>query len=298
MNFLEYVRGKKILHVSHSKPDCDAVASVYWGIEFFGGDYYFHDVTSNKVLALMEYLQLDPDKEPPPDTKDFDLVIVYDTERRSNVDYIDLDVTPYVIFDHHPRETEFVRGAVYSYKIPNSATVVNLYNFSIENGIDLLTNEKVRFAFAVALYSDTIALKTARENELKLLGELLGNRKVGDILDLFSRRPIRSAMFIKDLTSYREMIVSNYRIGVIETNGVEDGVHVFVDGLFYPFGLDLLIAVTPMGLKFHVKKVYVQKIYHKVLVKLEKEWGIRRDHGIWVGFYDVDRLIEELHKRM
>ncbi len=297
MNFLEYAKDKKILHISHSRPDCDAVASVYWGIETFGGDYYFHDVSSNKALALMEYLQLDPDRDPP-DVKDFDLVIVYDTERRSNVDYIDLDVTPYAIFDHHPRETEFVRGAVYSYKIPNSATVVNLYNFSAENGIDLLVDEKIRFAFAVALYSDTIALKTARENELKLLGELLGNRRVEDILNLFSRRPIKSGEFIKDLTSYRETIVNNYRIGVIETNGVEDELHVFVDGLFYPFGLDLLIAVTPMGLKFHVKKIHVQRIYHRVLVNLEKEWGIKRDHGVWVGFYDVDRVIEELQKRI
>ncbi|MCD6462375.1 MAG: phosphoesterase, partial [Thermotogae bacterium] len=61
---------------------------------------------------------------------------------------------------------------------------------------------------------------------------------------------------------------------------------------------DLLIAVTPMGLKFHVKKIHVQRIYHRVLVNLEKEWGVKRDLGVWVGFYDVDRVIEELQKRI
>ncbi|ACJ75338.1 hypothetical protein THA_878 [Thermosipho africanus TCF52B] len=43
MNFnalLKFCKGKNILHTTHTKSDCDGIASVFWGLNVFGGEYY------------------------------------------------------------------------------------------------------------------------------------------------------------------------------------------------------------------------------------------------------------------
>ncbi len=295
MDVLKYADGKKILHLTHSYPDCDAIASVYWGVSTFGGDCYFHMVTSKKSRVFLDYTDLKPLKFVPDPSK-YDLVIVYDTERP--LEYVDIVGVPYVIFDHHPRETDFVNKAFFSYKIPSSANVVNLYYFSIENELEVVKDEKILFSFAVGLYTDTIALKTARENELYLMGKFLGNKRLEEILNLFSTAEVNSKKFLNHLKTYKEYLINGYKIGLIELDDPEDETHVFIDGLFYPFNLDIAVFVLPNGIKFHVRKRDVQKIYHRVLVSIEKEWKIEKDRGIWKNFFDVKKLLEELALRL
>ncbi|QTA37450.1 phosphoesterase [Thermosipho ferrireducens] len=293
MNFkdlLKFSKGKKILHTTHTFSDCDGIASVFWGLKVFGGDYYIPALELRSAYGLVKKLNLTPEKKL--NYKEYDLFFIYDTEKQENVDFLPLEKNKYVIFDHHHgRDSAFLKNAMYVYSQPSSANVVNLYELSIVNEIEL--SEDILLAFAVGLYTDTAALRTARSNEFYYMSKFLLEKRLEDILDIIYLEPIDKDNFLKLLENIKFFYIKTLSIAVSKFNN-QNEYFGFIDGLFNILNLDILIGILPEGIKIHMKKKHIQKVYHRLLIPLQKELRINRDHGIWYNFYDYKSILKTL----
>ncbi|ANQ53612.1 phosphoesterase [Thermosipho sp. 1070] len=287
MNTLDllYFKSKKILHTTHKMADCDGIASIYWGLKVFGGTYYIPPYELRSAYGLLKYLNLSFTHP-----NDFDYIFVYDTDKREDLN-INLS-KPYVIFDHHnKRDHEFFQNALFSYSITSSANVINLYNLSIELGIEL--DETTLFSFAIALYTDTAMFRTARKNEFLYFSKFLGNKKFEDIYEIIYQKEISQENFISSIKNAKFLNKNNLKICITQFK-THDEFYAFIDGLFNVLNLDILLALLPEGLRIHLKKKHVQKIYHALFVPIQKEYNIRRYQGIWLNFYDYNLLLNAL----
>ncbi|MDK2886631.1 MAG: hypothetical protein PWP54_1193 [Thermosipho sp. (in: thermotogales)] len=290
-DLLDFSKDKKILHTTHTKSDCDGISSIYWGINVFGGDYYIPEFELRTASGLIKILNLKTGGNV--GFKRYDLIFIYDTERSENVDFLPQNI-PYVIFDHHPaRDTEFLNNAIYKFNRKASANVINLYDISIENNLAL--SDDVLFSFAVALYTDTAMFRTARGAEFEYLSKFLKNRKFEEILETIYFEKIDKESFIDQISKTQFFEINSLSVAVCRLNS-QDEYYAYIDSLFDVLSLDVFIGILPEGIKVHVKKRHVQKVYHRILVQLQKGMNIKRDHGVWLNFFDYNLILEALKK--
>ncbi|SHH32850.1 DHH family phosphoesterase [Thermosipho atlanticus] len=288
-DLFKIVKQKKILHTTHINPDCDGIASIYWGINVFGGDYYIPKITLRTTKGLVKKLNLSDNQKK--DFTDYDFVFIYDTEMKEHVNFIPKN-KPYVLFDHHHmRDKEFIKNSLFSYISESSANVVNLYELSRE--FNIVLNDYVLFSFAIALYTDTIMFKTARKQEFVYFSKFLTNHRFEDITDTIYSEEINWKKFKKCLNKLEIIQLNNLNIGISDFES-ENIYYSFIESLFDVITLDVLIGILPQGLKIHMKKKHIQKIYHKLLIPLQKELNIKRFQGFWHNFFDYKKILEKL----
>ncbi|WP_232218220.1 hypothetical protein [Thermosipho sp. 1063] len=167
---LLYFKSKKILHTTHKMADCDGIASIYWGLKVFGGTYYIPPYELRSAYGLLKYLNLSFTHP-----NDFDYIFVYDTDKREDLN-INLS-KPYVIFDHHnKRDHEFFQNALFSYSITSSANVINLYNLSIELGIEL--DETTLFFLCNCTLYGHRNVQNCKKKRIFVLFKVFGKQKI------------------------------------------------------------------------------------------------------------------------
>lgn len=287
---INYSKGKKILHTTHTKSDCDGIASIYWGLNVFGGDYFIQEFELRTASGLIKTLNLKTGGKI--NFEEYDIFFIYDTEKSENVDFLPLDNIPYVVFDHHPgRDSKFLDNAIYKFNRPSSANVINLYDISIENNINL--SDTILFSFAVALYTDTAMFRTARSTEFMYFSKFLNGRKFEEILETIYFEKINRKEFITQISKTQFYEINSLSVGVCVFK-TQDEFYAFIDSLFDVLSLDVFIGILPEGIKVHVKKKHVQKVYHRIFVQLQKRLNIKRDHGVWLNFYDYNLILEAL----
>lgn len=287
---INYSKGKKILHTTHTKSDCDGISSVYWGLNIFKGDYFIPEHELRTASGLVKTLNLKTGGKI--NFEEYDIFFVYDTEKSENVDFLPLNDIEYVIFDHHPgRDSDFLNNAIYRFNRKASANVINLYDISIGNNISL--SDKILFSFAVALYTDTAMFRTARSTEFMYFSKFLNGRRFEEVLETIYFEKINRKKFINQISKIQFFELSSLSIAVCDFE-TQDEFYAFIDSLFDTLSLDVFIGILPEGIKVHVKKKYVQKVYHRIFVKLQKKLNIKRDHGVWLNFYDYNLILEAL----
>lgn len=286
---IDFVKNKKILHTTHTKSDCDGIASIYWGLNVFSGEYYIPQFELRTASGLIKSLNLKSGGEI--NFEKYDLVFIYDTEKRENVEFLPENI-PYVIFDHHPgRDSKFLDSAIYKFTCPSSANVINLYDISIENNIYL--SDTILFSFAVALYTDTAMFRTARSTEFEYFSKFLKDRKFEEVLEIIYFDKIDRKEFISQISKTDFFEINSLSISVCKLNN-QDEYYTYIDSLFDVLSLDVFIGILPEGIKVHVKKRYVQKVYHRIFVPLQKRLNIKKDHGIWLNFFDYNLILDAL----
>lgn len=289
---INFSKNKKILHTTHTKSDCDGIASIYWGLNVFGGDYFIPEHELRSASGLIKYLNMTENRII--NFENYDLFFIYDTEKRDNVNFLPIKNTPYVIFDHHPgRDTEFLNNAVYKFNRPASANVINLYDISIENNITL--SDEILFSFAVALYTDTAMFRTARSNEFSYFSKFLNDKKFEEIVEIIYSKRINKKEFITQISKTEFHEINSLSVGICKFK-TQDEFYAFIDSLFDVLSLDVFIGILPEGIKTHVKKKHVQKVYHRIFIPLQKRFNIKRDHGVWLDFYDYSLILNALNE--
>ncbi|MBM7560397.1 DHH family phosphoesterase [Marinitoga litoralis] len=293
MNILdlkEYINGKRVLHTTHKFSDCDGIASIYWGINVFGGDYYIPRPELRSGEGLIDFLNLKTDNNINFDS--YDIYFIYDTSNYDDIDF--LENKEYVIFDHHSKINEdFVSNSVFAYINNASANVINLYELSIKNSIHL--KDEILLSFATALYTDTLMFRTAREKEFYYFSKFIKNKKFEDILNIIYSKNIDQKVFINSLKNLKLYNINDLIVSVCHFNDVNQ-YQAFLDGLLDVLGIDVSIGILPLGIKIQVKKTHVQKIYHQLLVPLQKKLNIKKQHGVWLNFFDYNLILESIKK--
>ncbi|GAB6189721.1 hypothetical protein JCM30566_14620 [Marinitoga arctica] len=287
-----FIKDKRILHTTHYHSDCDGIASVYWGINIFGGDYYIPTPELRSAEGVIEYLQLNKNNIINFDY--YDYYFIYDTSNTEDINFLSLNNKKYIVFDHHPNaEKSFVKNAYMYYINPMSANVINLYDLSIQNLIDL--DEKILMSFSIALYTDTLMLRTARSNEFKYFSKFIGKHNFEDILNIIYSKSIEENIFFDTLSNIKIYWINNLKVSIGEFENI-NLYQAFLDSIFNVLNIDVSIGILPLGIKLQVKKIHVQKIYHKILVPIQRKLKIKRKHGIWIDFFDYNLIIKELSK--
>jgi len=240
---INYSKGKKILHTTHTKSDCDGIASIYWGLNVFDGDYFIQEFELRTASGLIKTLNLKTGGKT--NFEEYDIFFIYDTEKSENVDFLPLNDIPYVIFDHHPgRDSDFLNNAIYKFNRQASANVINLYDISIENDISL--SDKILFSFAVALYTDTAMFRTARSTEFMYFSKFLNGRKFEEILETIYFEKINRKEFITQISKTQFYEINSLSVGVCVFK-TQDEFYAFIDSLFDVLSLDVFIGILPEG---------------------------------------------------
>lgn len=291
---LKELSSRRILHLTHKDPDCDGVASIYWGMKVFKGDFFLYGSLPSSVKNLLKFLGLHDFKKEI-NFENYDLFFIYDTEKFQTLSYIDLKSKKYILFDHHPTiDDEIIFGSRLSYINVNSANVVNL--FELSHAFQITLDEKILFAFACGLFTDTGMLRTARKKELNYLANFIGNKRLEDVMEV---------VYSKSLKESKEILERFSNCSINDINGLKVAImsfkdkeefFVFVDGLFKILDIDVLIGEIPEGTKVYLKKKYSQKIYNRIIVPFQKKFGLERNHGILLDFHEPYKLLEELEK--
>ncbi|KAF2956877.1 phosphoesterase [Marinitoga sp. 38H-ov] len=285
-----YIKGKNVLHTTHILSDCDGIASVFWGMNIFGGDYYIPFPELRTGEGLLEYLKLIPEKEI--NFNLYDVYFIYDTSNYEDVEFLNFENKEYIVFDHHGRvDKEFIANSVYSYINKSSANVINLYELSIKNLISL--KDKILLSFAIGLYTDTLMLRTAREKEFFYFSKFIRNYKLEDIINIIYTKKINQYDFLDSLKDLKFYKINDLLVSVCNFKNVNQ-YQIFLDGLFDVLGIDISVGILPQGIKIQVKKAYVQKIYHRILIPFQKKMNIKKIHGIWLDFFDYKLVLSEL----
>lgn len=292
----QLIQNRKILHLTHRDPDCDGIASIYWGLKFFGGDFFLSGIPSASAMNLLDFLSLEFQSKKF-EFKEYDIFFIYDTEKLKALDYVDLNKRSYILFDHHPKtENDLINGAILSCVSVNSANVVNLYEISKQ--MDISLDEQISFAFACGLFTDTGMLRTARGKELNYLAEFLGDRRIENVMEVVYSKLIKDVPnFLKRLSKCSIYNISDLKIAVMDFLNKNE-FFTFVDSFFRVLDIDVLLGNIPEGVKIYLKKKHSQKIYNNIIIPFQKRLGIKRDHATLLEFHDVEKLLKEIEEKL
>ncbi|MFN4191250.1 MAG: hypothetical protein ACK4E2_09655 [Pseudothermotoga sp.] len=258
--------------------DADSFASAYWGYRTIGGGIYVDnpDLTVLNLMKRLNVRNLFPEQ--------IHCFYVYDTCEPQKVPF---SIYNYRIFDHHNNCClEFLSEADFVYVRRRTANVMNLYDLSEETQLD----EKVLFAFAVALVTDTAFLKTAKAEEAQYLAKFLNDHTLEEVFDVILFGRVKNSERLVDVVSKMQVIDGKLKIGLVECENDDEFLCV-VDLLMFPLGFSIIIGRLPWGIWIYCKKNLVQKVYQHILKNFPN-----REAGKLFGFYNFDLLIDLLEK--
>ncbi|HDM69946.1 MAG TPA: hypothetical protein ENG58_00890 [Thermotogales bacterium] len=258
------MRTLNLLHLTHKNVDPDGFAGVVWGREIFGGSLHV-DSPGIVVRRLIERFKISTSPTVKPD-----VLFIYDVNLRERVGLPEgVELKRYVIFDHHPKyEREFFEGSIKFFHKPRSALVLNLFDYSEKAGLHL--SDDLLLIFAVALVTDTALLRTATGEELTYLGYFLKKRRLEEVFEIIMRGRL-SRDILKRAEKMRMYNVYGMKVGILEVAD-DDEFHLFIDVLFEPLGLDVIVGDTNWGSWVFTRKRLLQKI-NKIFKDSGFEWN-------------------------
>lgn len=228
--FLEWVRGRRILHLGHQDADCDAVGSVFALSRVIPGDVGFARglKTSAQDLADglgMTYL-LDPDPLA------YEYVIIYDTP---NLKQLALPLPPrFALIDHHVPgghryssfQNDLQKDAEWVWVKPISSTCALLTELFTEAGIPI--TKEMSLALAAGMITDTSWLTIANAPMLRHLALALEPNHlyledVYALIDSPNRQAQRRAAVIRSLRHVVEQQVNDLAILGTLTDSYDNG---------------------------------------------------------------------------
>jgi nanoRNase/pAp phosphatase (c-di-AMP/oligoRNAs hydrolase) len=273
---------KKILHVSHKSPDIDAIASMVWGKYVFGGDIFIPDkkllYSTQKVLKDFKIDYIDKISE------NYDYTFIYDVSLGEDAP---LRSEKYVLFDHHSKiDTNFFENAINIFHKANSANVINLYELSKKWKITLPKN--LKFLFAIAIYSDTGMLKTARRDQLLYIAELMENHTVEDLMEYACPHRFKED-FLEKLANF------NLKDGVLYgTVKSGDEFYGIVDSIFKVMDAKVLCCAMEGKnmMKFSCDKKNYQWLIQRILKPFSEKFNVKYAHTNLYGFTDFNKIID------
>ena len=161
--FIEAMRGKKLLHLGHKDADSDALGSAYTLSRFLPGDVGFADGLKTPAQDLADHIGLEYIIDPDPTAYDF--VIIYDT---ISLSMLGLPLpTDYALFDHHEPgghrfagfHSELAEDATWTFVEPAESTCSLLVDLFQEQS--LIIDRKIALPLAAGIVTDTSWLRRA-----------------------------------------------------------------------------------------------------------------------------------------
>ena len=177
LEFLEAMRGRRLLHVAHRDADCDALGSAYALSRLLPGDVGAAQGLKASARDLAEALGFTPLLDPNPAA--YDYTIIYDTP---SLDLLGLPLPArYALFDHHTTRwfhhgehdfhSELAEGAEWAWVEPRAATSAILVDLLVAH--ELPISRKMGRALGAGIVTDTEWLKFAGPGCLRSLAALL-----------------------------------------------------------------------------------------------------------------------------
>jgi nanoRNase/pAp phosphatase (c-di-AMP/oligoRNAs hydrolase) len=177
LEFLEAMRGRRLLHVAHRDADCDALGSAYALSRLLPGDVGAAQGLKASARDLAEALGFTPLIDPDPAA--YDYTVIYDTP---SLDLLGLPLPArYALFDHHTTRwfrhgehdfhSELAEGAEWAWVAPRAATSALLVDLFIAHGLPI--DREMGLALGAGIVTDTEWLKFAGPGSLRSLAALL-----------------------------------------------------------------------------------------------------------------------------
>lgn len=249
-DFLEVMRGKRLLHIGHREADCDALGSAYALNRLLPGELGFARGLKNSAYDLADWLGITILDDPVP--QDFDYTIIYDT-RHSSLLGIDLPAR-YALFDHHEPgghryarfHNELAEGAEWAWVEPMDSTCSLLIDLFQQHSIPI--DEKMAVALAAGIITDTVWLQQANSRALERLSSVLsiGALYVEDVLAIIDgpeRKSARRSSVMEALCKAKEHYFNGWSILTAEAENHDHGFAI-IDSLKH-MGADVSLVNFP-----------------------------------------------------
>lgn len=248
--FLEWVRGRHILHLGHQDADCDAVGSVFALSRVIPGDVGFARGLKTSAQDLADGLGLTYLLDPDPLA--YDYVIIYDTP---NLKQLALTLPPrFALFDHHVPgghrysnfQNDLQKDAEWVWIKPISSTCALLTELLTEAGITI--SREMSLALAAGMVTDTSWLTIANAPMLRHLALALepNNLYLEDVYTLIdspNRQAQRRAAVIRSLRHVTEQQINDLAILGTLTDSYDNGFT--VSGALARLGAGIRLVAFP-----------------------------------------------------
>lgn len=172
LSFLEKYKDKKLVIATHRHPDSDGIASMYSLGQFLKDPVYaLQDHPSEDTKPLIEKLGMEFQFLKDLNKDDYDGLIVLDCHSYVLLkDSKEWDLK--LIIDHHADESKNMHAEFEILEKDSPSNVEIIYDLIPE------INEKIAFALAVGIITDTARFKSANASTFKKLSDLMEISKI------------------------------------------------------------------------------------------------------------------------
>ncbi|MBP7999463.1 MAG: DHH family phosphoesterase [Chloroflexi bacterium] len=248
--FLAWVRGRKILHLTHQDADCDAIGSAFALSRVIPGDVGFARGLKTSAQDLADGLGLTYRLNPDPLT--YDYVIIYDTP---NLKQLALPLPPrFALFDHHVPgghrysnfRNDLQQDAEWVWVKPINSTCALLTELFTEAGIPI--TREMSLALAAGMVTDTSWLSIANAPMLRHLALALepNNLYLEDVyalIDSPNRQAQRRAAVLQAFRHIEERQANGLTLLATVTDSYDNGFAVM--GALARLGADVRLVAFP-----------------------------------------------------
>ena len=250
--FLDWARGRNILHLTHQDADCDAIGSAFALSQVIPGDLGFARGLKTSAQDLAEGLSLTYVLDPDPLA--YEYVIIYDTP---NLKQLALPLPPrFALFDHHVPgghrysnfQNDLQKDAEWTWVKPISSTCALLTELFTELGITI--TRPMSLALAAGMVTDTSWLTIANAPMLRHLALALEPNKlyledVYVLIDSPNRQAQRQAAVLQALRHVETRQEQGLSLLGTLTDSYDNGFAVM--GALARLGADVRLVAFPKG---------------------------------------------------
>ena len=251
--FLDWVRGRKILHLTHQDADCDAIGSAFALSRVVPGDLGFARSLKTSAQDLADGLGLTYHLNPDPQA--YEYVIIYDTP---NLKQLALPLPPrFALFDHHVPgghrysnfRNDLQQDAEWAWVKPINSTCALLAELFTSTGTPI--TREMSLALAAGMVTDTSWLSIANAPTLRHLALALepNNLYLEDVyalIDSPNRRGQRRTAVLQALRRVEERQANGLTLLATLTDSYDNGFAVM--GALARLGADVrLVGFPKMG---------------------------------------------------
>jgi hypothetical protein len=251
-NFVETMRGKRLLHLGHRDADCDALGSAYAIQTLLGGELGFSGGLKASAADLADWLEIEPLIDPDPQA--YDYLIIYDTASAGMLP----GRLPerYALFDHHlpggfrnlHHANLLASQAEWAWLTPIEATCSIVAELLLEHGVQF--SKQVAVALAAGIVTDTNNLRLADAAALSRLAAILAGpglliENVMEALDNPRRSAQRRQAILSSLCGLGHTSAGNWNLLVGVTDSHDNGFELM--GVLHRLGGDLCLVGFPKG---------------------------------------------------
>ena len=251
--FLDWVRGRNVLHLTHQDADCDAIGSAFALSQVIPGDVGFARGLKTSAQDLADGLGLNYILDPDPLA--YDYVIIYDTP---NLKQLALPLPPrFALFDHHVPgghrysnfRNDLQQDAEWVWVKPINSTCALLTELFTEAGIPI--TRAMSLALAAGMVTDTSWLTLANAPMLRHLALALEPHNlyledVYTLIDSPNRQAQRRTAVLQAFRHIEERQANGLTLLATVTDSYDNGFAVM--GALARLGADVrLVGFPKMG---------------------------------------------------